>query len=375
MTHVERRAGRRLARRGSGRGARRPFAVAAALLLALSPLSPLAARPAAAADPEPTVELSPKEGGAGGDVTVKGRGWQPGTLLTVLMCGQNAIGGTSACANATGKAATTGDGGGFSVKLPIAEPPEPCPCVVHVTTVTGPERVVVDAPFTVAGHPVAALPETDGTSARLTALKVDLEGSGNLLTWFGAPPQRTLVVTVGNMGSAPAKDPTFRVGSAHSVFAPEWQDVRWKGTVPPGGRKELRFPVELAMGAHGDYSVSLEYGGRLLTEKPWSVPRPWGVTLFWVLLCVVVPAAVFRIGLAVVNRVSPALAGRRPPHRSGTGRRRRRGRGPARPATQAPPLNGAEPPAANPSIPWFSPGTLPAPLLPEHDEPERGGTP
>lgn len=36
-----------------------------------------------------------------------------------------------------------------------------------------------------------------------------------------------------------------------------------------------------------------------------GVGRPWGVTLFWVLLCLVVPAAVFRIGMAVVDKVRP----------------------------------------------------------------------
>jgi hypothetical protein len=38
------------------------------------------------------------------------------------------------------------------------------------------------------------------------------------------------------------------------------------------------------------------------------VGRPWGVTLFWLLLCVVVPSALFRIGMAVVNRLRPRTA-------------------------------------------------------------------
>lgn len=40
-----------------------------------------------------------------------------------------------------------------------------------------------------------------------------------------------------------------------------------------------------------------------------GVGRPWGVTLFWVLLCLVVPAAVFRIGMAVVDKVRPRPVG------------------------------------------------------------------
>jgi hypothetical protein len=43
---------------------------------------------------------------------------------------------------------------------------------------------------------------------------------------------------------------------------------------------------------------------------------PWGVTIFWVLLALVVPAAVFRIGMAVVDKVRPP----RPRHaRTGSG--------------------------------------------------------
>ena len=68
-------------------------------------------------------------------------------------------------------------------------------------------------------------------------------------------------------------------------------------------------PVELSAGAHGDYTVSLKYGGKVLAEQPWGVGRPWGVTLFWILVCLVVPAAVFRIGMAVVDRVRPRRAG------------------------------------------------------------------
>jgi hypothetical protein len=62
------------------------------------------------------------------------------------------------------------------------------------------------------------------------------------------------------------------------------------------------------------------------------VGRPWGVTLFWLLLCVVVPSALFRIGMAVVNRLRP--------------------RAPATTAAAAVPGN-------TPALPWFAPGASP----------------
>ncbi|MEU9122041.1 hypothetical protein AB0C96_19625 [Streptomyces sp. NPDC048506] len=293
-------------------------------------------------DGGPTVRLSVKEAGKGGTLTVTGRGWRPKALLTLLICGQNMIGGTNSCANGDGRAVTTDAHGAFRRSLAVAEPPKPCPCVVHVSTVTG-AATAVDAAFKVAGHPVAPLPE-ERTGGRLTVLaQPRLAGSSGLLTWFGAPPQRELTVTVGNLGSAPAKDPVFQVGTSHGVFAPEWEEQQWRGTVPAGKKAEVRLPVELAAGAHGDYLVSLKYGDKVLVEQPWGVGRPWGVTLFWVLLCLVVPTAVFRIGMAIVDRVRP--------------RRRTAGTGGAAGTAHR---RGTTPGGGSAALPWFTPDTAPS---------------
>ncbi|USA02883.1 hypothetical protein NCG97_23110 [Streptomyces lydicamycinicus] len=378
----------RAAERAPRRG-RRPAAAALVLCLALAPaLLPAAAAQAApyaaaraphastpyatATDGKPTVRLSAKEAGKGGTLTVTGRGWRPKALLTLLICGQNMIGGTNACANGDGRAVTTDAHGAFRRKLPVAEPPKPCPCVVHVATVTG-AAADAEAPFTVAGHPVAPLPE-ERTGGRLAVVaQPRLTGSSNLLTWFGAPAQRELRVTVGNLGPASAKDPVFQVGTSHGVFAPQWAEQQWRGTVPAGKKAEVRLPVELPAGAHGDYLVSLKYGGKVLVEQPWGVGRPWGVTLFWVLLCVVVPTAVFRIGMAVVDRVRPHLPGRdrgrsagrtrpagrthaagRPPGAAGTGKRIRNRIARSRAG------DGTGTPDDSAALPWFTPDTAPS---------------
>ncbi|MEU5370005.1 hypothetical protein ABZ362_13655 [Streptomyces sp. NPDC005951] len=283
------------------------------LLSALSVLFVLSAPGARAADGDPAVSLSKKEAGKGGEITVSGSGWRPDALLMLLICGQSTpqrgvIGGTNSCANADGRAVTTDEKGAFSKKLPVTEPPKPCPCVVHVATVTG-EQAVFDAVFTVAGHPAADLPRPGGDGKLAVLATTRLEGASSLLTWFGAPPARRLVLTVGNLGSDPVEDPVFEIGTAHGVYAPQWEERQWRGTVAPGGKARIELPVELSAGAHGDYQVSLRYGDKVLAEQPWGVGRPWGVTLFWVLLCLVVPAAVFRIGMAVVDKVRPRPAG------------------------------------------------------------------
>ncbi|MFJ9820030.1 hypothetical protein ACIRU3_33130 [Streptomyces sp. NPDC101151] len=307
--------------------------------------------PAAAAD-GPVVKLSESQAGTGGSVTVSGSGWRPHTLLMMLVCGRatpsrGVVGGTNSCANGDGRAVTTDAGGSFARKLPVAEPPVPCPCVVHVATVTG-AKAEADTVLQVAGHPVAPLP-AESAGGRLSILSdTRLTGSSGVLTWFGAPPSRTLVFTAGNIGSAAIKDPVFRVGTAHGVFAPQWDEQQWRGTLVPGKKAQIELPVELSAGAHGDYTVALEYGGKVLAEQPWGVGRPWGVTLFWILLCLVVPAAVFRAGMAVVDRVRP----RRP----GGVRHRRL----TRPALRLPrPPTPGPLPDPTPTLPWFTPDSVP----------------
>ncbi|WP_052411104.1 hypothetical protein [Streptomyces sp. NRRL S-118] len=281
------------------------LAVALSLAFVLTP----APRGAAAAEGGPAVELSRPEAPKGGELTVGGSGWRPGALLMLLVCGEAAPGrgllsGTNACANADGRAVTTDARGAFSRKLPVPAPPAPCPCVVHAAAVTG-GQAGVDVPLRITGHPVAPLPEPSGDGRLAVLAGPRLEGASGLLVRFGAPARRTLVLTVGNLGSAPVENPVFEVGTAHGVFAPQWQERQWRGTIAPGRKARVELPVELAAGAHGDYQVSVRHGGRVLAEQPWGVDRPWGVVLFRVLLALVVPAGLYRIGMAVVDRVRP----------------------------------------------------------------------
>ncbi|MET9828633.1 hypothetical protein ABZ078_04870 [Streptomyces sp. NPDC006385] len=277
-------------------------------------LPPTAAVTASAADAPPVVKLSKSQAGTGGSITVTGSGWRARALLMILICGQSVPstgvrGGTNSCANADGRAVTTDAEGRFSRKLPVAEPPVPCPCAVHVATVTG-AKAEADAVFQVAGHAVEPLP-AEAAGGRLSVLTdTRLDGSSGLLTWFGAPPTRTLVFTVGNVGTSAVRNPVFQVGTAHGVFAPQWEEQQWRGTIRPGGKARIELPVQLAAGAHGDYTVSLKYGGKVMAEQPWGVGRPWGVPLFWTLACLVVPAALFRAGMAVVDRVRPRQTAR-----------------------------------------------------------------
>jgi len=354
-------------------GKLRTTAVLAVLALLLLPLT---AGTATAAGP--SVKVSKSQAGTGGSVVVSGSGWRAHALVMLLICGQatpsrGVIGGTNSCANGDGRAVTTDAKGTFSKKLPVSEPPVPCPCVVHVATVEG-AKAQADAVFQVAGHAVEPLPAepTGGQLSMLTDTR--LSGSSGLLTWFGAPPSRTLVFTVGNAGTSPIKNPVFQVGTSHGVFAPQWEDQEWRGTLAPGKKAQIKLPIELGAGAHGDYTVSLKYGGKVLAEQPWGVGRPWGVTLFWILVCVVVPAAVFRAGMAIVDRIRPRKAG---------GLRHRGLRLPEL-ALRLPKFGDRKPgahaaPPSTATLPWFTPdadpGTAGRLSAPHDDSPTSPTTP
>ncbi|MFF5447001.1 hypothetical protein [Streptomyces sp. NPDC012888] len=356
---------------------RTPYPLAVVLaVLALLAAVPAHARPAA--DGRAQAELSLKEAAKGTEVTVTGTGWPAGTVVMLLLCGQNMIGGTNSCANDAGRAVSVAADGRFRGALAIVAPPRPCPCVVNVTSVNG-DGSTLGLPVRITDHPVAELPAESG-QARLAVLTgVRLEGEDGVLTWFGAPPSRRFTVTVGNMGSAPVKDPVFQIGTAHGVFAPLWEEHRWKGTIPPGQKAEVALDVTLGAGDHGDYTVSLKYGDKVLAAQPWGVGRPYGVLLFWGLLLAVVPAGAFRIGMAVVDRVRPRTAagtttgGRaRGPALPGRPARPGRHRAPVPPAAPAAASAATAPDPGQPAetatavLPWFTPDGVPG----EHRAPQ-----
>ncbi|TDU06270.1 hypothetical protein EDD99_4818 [Streptomyces sp. 846.5] len=347
---------------------RRVALLAGVLLLALALPVALPAAPARAAGPSAAVTASPGTAAPGSTTTVTGTGWPARTLLTVLLCGQNEVDGTDDCANGSGRALTTTAGGSFTVELPVVKPPQPCPCVIHATTVTG-ANVTVNTAFPVIGVADVPVKQSPGTLLPLTAT---VSGGGSLMTWFGAPPHRTFKAVIANVGNSAITDPVFRTGIWRSVFAPDWQEFQWSGVIAPGARQEIDIPLDFAAGAHGGYAVQLQYNGTELTTQQVTLPHPWGVTLFWLLLCVVVPVGLFRIGLAAVDRLRPVLALSQP-HRPGPP-----------PPYAAPgqeydtlvlPPMPVHPPRTAPlppTLPWFAPGYGPAlPRTGDDDPPSR----
>ncbi|MBF9073277.1 neocarzinostatin apoprotein domain-containing protein [Streptacidiphilus fuscans] len=270
----------------------------------------------------PTATAVPAAAKPGVTITVTGSGWPASALLTVLLCGQDAVAGTDDCANATGRAVTTDAHGQFSQQLAVATPPKPCPCVIHVSAVMGNQQSV-NTPFDVMGAPTAPIPPNAAGAGQLVMLSASLSGSNGLLNWFGSPPNRTLRMVVADMGGSPISNPEFQLGTWHSVLAPDWSAAPWQGTLEPDKPQEIDLPVQFDSGASGQYFVGLSYQGRTLTTQHLNLPVAWGVDVFWVLLFVVVAVGLFRIGLAVLDRVRPDVTQRaRERRRAHLGRRR-----------------------------------------------------
>ncbi|WP_052441380.1 hypothetical protein [Streptacidiphilus anmyonensis] len=379
-------------RRLSGLGG--PRGLLAALLIVLA--VPVAALPAtsARAASGPVVVALPASAKPGATTTVGGSGWPASTLLTVLLCGQNAVAGTDDCANAAGRAVTTDANGRFTQQLSVENPPQPCPCVVHVTTVLG-STEAADTPFDVIGAAVKPIPPNAAGNGQLHALSASLTGDSGLLNWFGAPPSRTLRVIVTDLGAAPVTNPEFQLGTSHDVLAPEWSAAPWQGVVQPGQKVEIDLPVEFGSGASGRWSVALRYQGQDFAGAYEDLPVAWGVYCFWSLLGVVVAVGLYRIGMAVLDRVRPDVVERhREQRRARLGRHRvPRAPGgpegaspdaPTQPLPAVPPLPAYPPtvptpppgvrrasPAASPAdLPWFAPGTVTVTAPPQAAPPQ-----
>jgi hypothetical protein len=345
-----------------------------ALLIALAlPLAPPWA-PAQAAS-GPIVVPLPASARPGGTTRVGGSGWPASTLLTVLLCGQNAVAGTDDCANAAGRAVTTGADGRFTQRLSVESPPQPCPCVIHVSTVLGASETA-DAPFDVIGAPVKPIPPDAAGSGQLHALSASLTGDSGLLNWFGAPPSRTLRVIVTDLGAAPVVNPEFQLGAWRSVLAPEWSAAPWQGVIQPGQKVEIDLPVEFGSGASGYWSVALRYQGRDFASAYEDLPVAWGVYCFWTLLGLVVAVGLYRIGMAVLDRVRPDVVERHRDRRRPRLGRHRVPRAPGEPdATAAPVASEAvSPDAPTQVIPLIPPPPSYAPTLPSVAAPPERAT-
>jgi hypothetical protein len=284
----------------SGRGGR---VLAAALALVAGALSAPAAASMSTPAPDdagPAIALVPQAVTVGGPVTAIGVGWVPDSLVVVELCGNAAARGSLDCMGAQERGV---DGeGSFHVTLTATPPPAPCPCVVAVTALggDGPGRVL--APVRIDGVPNAQVIDPRPPPPKLD-VTARLAGSPPLAAWFGAAHERTLVLTVRNVGTVPADlrlDVAVGPGDLPDTDVDTGEPP---GRIAPGGIRVLRIPVEFEPLSIGHQVVVGEVAAPG-ASAPFVLGldvRPWGLYA----------AAVVVLALAVAAALALLLCRRR----------------------------------------------------------------
>ncbi|GAA0965807.1 hypothetical protein [Actinocorallia libanotica] len=235
-------------------GTRSPRALAALVLVSLF----LWPAPAAA---DPGASASPAGGAPGTAVQVRGAGWPAGVSVQISVCGRNAVNGSVDCDQPNAVAAPVGPDGIVTAGLTVSAPPVPCPCVIHITTPAGAERMTVDVPFSVLGHETADVVKQENP-ARIDVVDAELRGSGGVSELFGWRTRRTLVLTVRNNGPDPVTDAPLVVGWGADATADSPLTAPPTGTIDPGATAVYRVPVELPPASYGTFVVGGRFAGQ-----------------------------------------------------------------------------------------------------------------
>lgn len=235
------------------------------------------------------VMVTPSTVAAADRITVRTSGWNPGTQLQAVVCGDNAVGGSTACDLPGAVTALTDSEGAATHVLTVAAPPRPCPCVVRVSTFTG-AAMALNVPFTLQGHRTGTPPQVEPASSDLRVDDVELQGNGGIRAFLGLGGRTTMVVSLVNRGdaAAPASDLAYAFGRGNvqpeSVLVPGV-------TVPAGGTQKIEIAVDVPMLAFGPHQAVAQWAdGTGSVASAGLTVYPVGVLL--VLLGAVAAAAI-----------------------------------------------------------------------------------
>jgi hypothetical protein len=278
-------------------------------LLALAGSSTLAtfAPPAlaSASSGGPRLYVRPRVGRVGSFVAVVAKGLPPRVDVSFQICGDDGLMGSAGCNLDASQMSSDNQFGRAHATVLLARPPVPCPCVVEAvsTSLANP----IEAPVRILGVPVAPLRRIKVANPyrRLRVTGASIGGDGPWQAWFGAAPQRTLVLTLVNgsgtrllMGSliltlSPAG------AAAIDVAAPELPPM------PPHSRRTYRIEVGFPSFATGSFRLKGFLAGSPATTFR-LVTSMYPIGLFVALAVLLALVAVF---LVLGTRL--ALRGRR----------------------------------------------------------------
>jgi hypothetical protein len=232
---------------------RRLGALAGLVALGLAAALPGASAWAAA---DPTVSLSTTQVVPGQAVTVTGTGWPDQTRVQAALCGNDAVGGTTTCANSSTAAMAATSRGLLWSQIMGAVPPAPCPCVILVTAQSlGYSRTI---PVTVEGAPSAPVTSPKlAPQPRADITSLHVYGTMTLGSAMGASSKRTVEFRLSNPGTNPITPVLFGywgrgADPTSTIHLPK------QAALGPGQSRTVEGTFELAAFSMGTYTVKVE---------------------------------------------------------------------------------------------------------------------
>ncbi len=228
----------------------------------------------------PRLELARDRVGVDKEVMVEGAGFDPGSLVTAVLCGNRGARGTPDCALGSTLEVGVQDGGTFSAPMRMVAPPAPCPCVVVASGATTSPVVMR---VRLQGHRFR--PGTAGRgSASMARSEVvveeaSLKNSSSFWTWFGAPAEAVLTLRVVNEGTAAGRSGARAGWGSAGELPIHFVSVPVMPFLEPREEATLEIPVRFDPLTNGDVIVAgdVRTGGVSVPFEDSLRIRPWGL--------------------------------------------------------------------------------------------------
>ena len=240
----------------------------------------------AASGAQPELHLQTDVLTPGQSVAITGSGWPTGSTLQAVLCGANAVNGSADCAEAAAATMSPGPRGVVDGVLRVVPPPQPCPCVVVVSSLAPSKSITF--PVQVVGMPTAPVhPASPQYQPQPLKVRARVTGANSLGSVFGAPASRTLVLTVTNTGQSSVPNPVVSAGWGRKGNADHLITVPAVGPLAPSQSRRISIPFELDALSLGSYHVAGRVTG---TSAPVRFEQE---TSTW-------PSGLFVVGLVVL---------------------------------------------------------------------------
>lgn len=239
----------------------------------------------AASGAEPQLHLQTDVLTPGQSVAITGSGWPTGSTLQAVLCGANAVNGSADCVQAAAVTMSPGPKGVVDGVLQVLPPPQPCPCVVVVSSLAPAKTITF--PVQVVGMPTAPVrPASPQYQPQPLKVRARVTGANSIGLAFGAPASRTLVLTVTNTGQNSVPNPVVSAGWGRKGNADHLITVPAVGPLAPGQTRRISIPFELDALSVGSYHVAGRVTGTSAPVRFQQETSTWPWGLFVVALVV-----------------------------------------------------------------------------------------